>query len=63
VLALAKGAYSEVIEIPGASSSASSTWVFYRAEEAPRQADTADAAALEKIRTYVMSYERGVVED
>ncbi|MDR2516186.1 MAG: peptidylprolyl isomerase [Spirochaetaceae bacterium] len=38
-------------------------WAFFRAQADPRPADLSDAATLEKIRSYVMNYERGRVED
>jgi hypothetical protein len=38
-------------------------WVFYRAETAAYAADTGDSANLQKIRTYMMDYERGRIED
>jgi len=58
-LALANGEYSDVMKI----STEPASWAFFRAEEAPRPADPADAATIEKIRTYLMTYERGRVED
>jgi len=57
VLTLEKGEFSGIVAVSGGS------WAFFRAEEAPRPADTADSAALGKIRTYIMGYERGTVED
>ncbi|MDR2393648.1 MAG: SurA N-terminal domain-containing protein [Treponema sp.] len=53
---LAKGALSPLVKVP-------TGWAFFRAEEDPYAADTGDAALLEKIRTYIMEFERGRVED
>ncbi|MDR2632614.1 MAG: SurA N-terminal domain-containing protein [Treponema sp.] len=53
---LAKGELSALVKVP-------TGWAFFRAEDAPYPADTADAALLEKVRTYVMEFERGRVED
>jgi hypothetical protein len=56
VVNLPRGALSDLVKIP-------SGWAFFRAEDAARVADTADAANLEKIRYYVMENERGRAED
>ncbi|MDR1215793.1 MAG: peptidylprolyl isomerase [Treponema sp.] len=56
VLDLAKGNFSEVIRT-------SETWTFFRAEDEPQFADTADAETLRKIRSYIMDFEKGRVED
>ncbi|MDR3116129.1 MAG: SurA N-terminal domain-containing protein [Treponema sp.] len=53
---LAKGDLSPLVKV-------SRGWAFFRAEEASYPADTGDAALLDKIRTYIMEYERGRVED
>jgi hypothetical protein len=57
VINLAKGSFSDVIQL------SENSWVFFRAEEEPRQADTGDAALMTKIRSYIMAYERGRAED
>jgi hypothetical protein len=41
----------------------SSGWALFRCEAASYPADTSDSAALEKLRSYVLEYERGRVED
>jgi hypothetical protein len=56
VMALKKGELSAVIEVPGG-------WAFFRAEEDPLPLDSADEAALDKIRAYLMDFERGRIED
>lgn len=56
LMKLVKGDLSPLIKV-------TTGWAFYRAEEEPRQADTSDAGLLEKIRIYIMTYERGQVED
>jgi hypothetical protein len=56
LLRLAKGELSSVMQVP-------SGWAFFRAEAVSYPADTGDGALLEKIRSYVMEYERGRVED
>ncbi|MDR2798981.1 MAG: SurA N-terminal domain-containing protein [Treponema sp.] len=53
---LAKGDLSPLVKVP-------TGWAFFRAEETPYPADTEDGALLEKIRTYIMEFERGRVED
>jgi hypothetical protein len=57
VINLSLGSFSEVLAIGEKS------WAFFRAEEEPHNADTGDASSLDKIRSYVMSYERGRAED
>jgi hypothetical protein len=57
VIALARGNYSDIIAV------AEKSWAFFRAEEDVHPADVNDAAAMEKIRNYVMAYERGRAED
>ncbi|MDR2193983.1 MAG: peptidylprolyl isomerase [Treponema sp.] len=56
VIALAKGNFSPVIKTDAG-------WTFFRAEEDPRPADTADAAVVQKIKAYIMDSARGRVED
>jgi hypothetical protein len=53
---LAAGDYSPVYKTD-------SGWAFFRSEEAVYPTDTADSATLDKLRNYVMEYERGRVED
>ncbi|MDR1636621.1 MAG: SurA N-terminal domain-containing protein [Treponema sp.] len=55
LVALAKGELSDLLQI-------GSGWVFFRAEENSYPADTSDPAMLEKIRSYVMGFERGRVD-
>ncbi|GHV82776.1 hypothetical protein AGMMS50212_01160 [Spirochaetia bacterium] len=56
LLSLIKGSISPVYKTP-------SGWAFFRAEENAVNADTKDAAALERIRAYMMDSERGAIED
>jgi hypothetical protein len=56
LFALTPGSFSAIIKT-GAG------WNFFRAEEAPRPADTSDASVLQKMRAYLMDFERGRVED
>lgn len=56
LMKLVKGELSALVKV-------SNGWAFFRAEDAPRQADTGDAALVEKIRSYIMTFERGRVED
>ncbi|MDR2136314.1 MAG: peptidylprolyl isomerase [Treponema sp.] len=56
VLALRKGEISDLV-------SAGESWIFFRAEEDPVAVDTADAAQMEKIRSYLLLFERGRVVD
>jgi hypothetical protein len=56
VIALARGGYSDVL-------SKSSSWCFFRAEEAVQAADFSDPATMERVRSYVRNYERGRMED
>jgi hypothetical protein len=55
LIALAKGEISELLQI-------GSGWAFFRAEDNSYPADISDPAALEKIRSYVMGFERGRVD-
>jgi hypothetical protein len=57
VVNLSRGSFSDVLAIGEKS------WTFFRAEEEPHDADTNDVLALDKIRSYVMSFERGRAED
>ena len=57
LMGLSRGSLSNVIKITDNS------WAFFRVEEASRSPDTGDYITLEKIRNYVLSYERGRAED
>jgi hypothetical protein len=54
--ALAEGDYSPIYRLE-------TGWAFFRCEAASYPADTGDSANLEKVRSYLMSNERGRVED
>ncbi|MDR0412082.1 MAG: SurA N-terminal domain-containing protein [Treponema sp.] len=56
ILNLTKGSFSKIVKID-------EMWVFFRTEDDPKSADTTDAEILRKIRSYVMDFERGRVED
>jgi parvulin-like peptidyl-prolyl isomerase len=56
VIALAKGGFSSIIKTDAG-------WTFFRAEEEPHAADLADSAVVQKIKAYIMDFERGRVED
>ncbi|MDL2229894.1 SurA N-terminal domain-containing protein [Treponema sp. OttesenSCG-928-L16] len=56
ILGLARGELSQVIKVP-------SGWAFFRVEESARPADTEDPLLMDRIRSYVMEFERGRVED
>jgi hypothetical protein len=56
IIALGKGEYSGVIK-------RGSGWAFFRVEDAVQPANIADAATLEKVRSYVRGFERGRMED
>jgi hypothetical protein len=60
LLNLAKGELSGLVKV---SINNNEGWAFFRAEDAPLPADTNDPGLLEKIRSYIMTYERGQVED
>jgi hypothetical protein len=55
LVALARGELSDLLQT-------GSGWAFFRAEENSYPADTSDPATLEKIRSYVMGFERGRVD-
>ena len=57
VIGLARGALSSAIKI------GDNAWAIFRAEEPVRNADTNDAVVMEKVRGYMLSYERGRAED
>jgi hypothetical protein len=56
VITTLPGEYSPLVKVP-------SGWSFYRADEAVRPADTDDPVNLSKIRSYMISFERGRMED
>ena len=56
LMSLGKGELSDLIKIE-------SSWVFFRVEEAATAADISDAAALEKVRSYVRDFEWGRMEN
>lgn len=56
VLALNKGELSSVIKVPAG-------WAFFRCEEAAQAANIADPATLTKVRSYIVDFERGRIED
>jgi hypothetical protein len=60
LMKLAKGELSGLIKVKVNDQDG---WAFFRAEEAPRPADTGDQAILGKIRDYIMTFERGEVEN
>jgi hypothetical protein len=58
VLNTPPGEYSPVVKVP-------SGWAFFRAEEGilPAEANTDETGKLDKIRSYMVSFERGRIED
>ncbi|MDR0597207.1 MAG: SurA N-terminal domain-containing protein [Treponema sp.] len=56
VIATAPGEYSPLVKVP-------SGWAFFRSDEEVRGVDTEDPANLSKIRSYMMNFERGRMED
>ncbi len=56
VLNLAKGVLSDIVKGPAG-------WIFYRAEEDPRPVTAPDQALLAKARSYMVSFEKGKIED
>jgi hypothetical protein len=56
VIATAVGELSPLVKVP-------SGWAFFRTEEEPRPADTEDPANLARIRSYMINFERGRMED
>ncbi|MDR2028945.1 MAG: SurA N-terminal domain-containing protein [Treponema sp.] len=56
LIALSKDAYSSIVKVP-------SGWAFFRAEEAPYPVNTEDTAMFDKIRAYILDFERGRMED
>ena len=57
VINLPRGGLSNVVKISDGK------WALFRAEEAMVPADTNDALVMEKIRNYILTYERGRAED
>ncbi|GHV43502.1 hypothetical protein AGMMS49546_25290 [Spirochaetia bacterium] len=53
---LSRGEFSEIYKL-------GSGWAFFRAEDSAYAVDTGDQTALGKIRSYVMEFERGRIED
>ena len=56
VIALGKDELSEVMKIDNG-------WAIFRAEEELQPVDVSDAATLERVRSYVQTFERGLMED
>jgi hypothetical protein len=56
ILALKKGELSGLVN-------EGEDWMFFRAEEDPLPADTGDSSQLEKIRSYILLFERGRMDD
>jgi hypothetical protein len=50
-------------EISGIVKAASAGWAFFRTEEAPIPVNVEDTSFLDRIRTYILDFERGRVED
>jgi hypothetical protein len=57
LLQLTRGSMSGVVRL------ADESWAIFRAEENVRQADIQDPAAMDKIRNYMMTFQRGRIED
>jgi hypothetical protein len=56
VIATAVGEYSPLVKVP-------SGWAFFRTDEEPRPVDAEDPANLSRIRSYLIGFERGRMED
>ncbi|GHV23109.1 hypothetical protein FACS189494_10800 [Spirochaetia bacterium] len=56
IIKLESGAVSPVYK-------SGSGWIFFSAQENPRDADVKQDASIDKFRSYIMEYERGMVED
>ncbi|MDR0554366.1 MAG: peptidylprolyl isomerase [Treponema sp.] len=56
VIALSAGQFSDVVKTR-------TGWAFFRCEETPFAADTADADTLAKVRRYMQGFERGRIQD
>jgi hypothetical protein len=57
LLRLSRGGMSGVVRL------ADNSWAIFRAEENVRQADIQDPASMDKIRNYMMTFQRGRIED
>jgi hypothetical protein len=57
LLTLPRGSLSDVIRLSNDS------WAIFRVEETAQQADIQDYATMDKIRNYMMTYQRGRIED
>jgi parvulin-like peptidyl-prolyl isomerase len=56
IVSLPQGTISDVVKVP-------SGWAFFRVEEAAREADSGDTATIDKARSYLLEFERGIIED
>jgi parvulin-like peptidyl-prolyl isomerase len=56
ILSLKKGEISDIV-------STGTSWIFFRVEDDPVNADMGDSAQAEKIRFYLLQFHRGRVED
>jgi hypothetical protein len=56
IVALPRGVISDVVKTPAG-------WAFFRVEEEAREPDPDDAATIDKARSYLLGFERGVIED
>jgi hypothetical protein len=56
IAALKKGELSDLV-------SDGESWTFFRAEENPVPMNIADSSQLEKIRSYILLFERGIMDD
>jgi hypothetical protein len=56
IIGLGKGEISQAIPVPGG-------WAFFRVEEAAAPANMGNTALLDKVRSYITTFERGRMED
>jgi len=56
VISLSQGELSNIIKVDDG-------WAFFRAEAEPKQADTSDPTLLDRIRTYMLRFDRGQIEN
>ena len=56
VINLPRGEYSDVIKLD-------SEWAFFRSEEEVKPMDISDAASIDRIRSYIQTFERGRMEN
>jgi hypothetical protein len=56
IFSLERGELSDVISL-------NAGWAFFRVEDELRQADFRDAAVMERVRSYIRNYQRGLMED